>query len=130
MTTERNSSLIMFVLLSLLIFIYTLGAGIYGVYGAEPSPTAEFLYNAAFFCGLIWWLQADRGRSAVKAVYCLGLLGGVGWWIIIPYHLIKTRGTKGLLPLLALIGSFILAQILTIILYVARFGLNPALSSD
>ena len=108
----------MWVLLSLLVFVYTLSAGIYAVYGVEPLPTAEFLYTGAFFCGLIWWLQADRGRSAVKPIYCLGLLMSIGWLIIIPYHLLKTRGAKGLIPLLALAGSFVIPQILTMILYV------------
>lgn len=112
-----NNSGIMLVLLSLLVFVYTLGAAIYTFHGAEPSPTADFLYQAAFFCGVIWSLQADPRRSAVKRAYCLGLLMSVGWWFIVPYHLLKTRGAKGLLFLLALIGSFVLAQILAVVLY-------------
>ena len=108
----------MFVLLSVLVFVYSLGAGIYAVHGMEPLPTADFLYQVAFFSGLIWWLRADRGRSAVKPIYCLGLLMSIGWLVIIPYHLLKTRGAKGLIPLAALMASFVVAQILTIMLYV------------
>jgi len=124
MTTERKSSLIMLGLLSLLIFVYNTGAGIQLVYGSEPSATSQFLYHAAFICGVVWWLKAE-GRSAVQPVYCEGLLVGAGWFIIIPYHLLKTRGAKGLIPLVVLITSFVIAQILTIILYVALLASNP-----
>jgi hypothetical protein len=107
----------MLVLLGTLVFVYNLGAGIYYVNGLEPTPTVEFLYTAAFLCGVVWWLQAETGRSAVQPVYCSGLLVGIGWLVIIPYHLLKTRGARGLIPLLALIGSFIVPQILSLILY-------------
>lgn len=112
MITERKSSLIMLVLLGALVFVYNVGAGIYYVNGLEPLPTFEFLYNAAFLCGVVWWLQAEARETAVQRVYCSGLLVGAGWLIIIPYHLLKTRGTRGLIPLFALIGSFIVAQAL------------------
>ena len=123
MPTERKSSLIMLVLLGLLVFVYNLGAGIQIVYGLEPSPQSEFLYQAAFVCGVVWWLQAE-GRSPVQPIYCQGLLVSAGWFIMIPYHLIKTRGAKGLIPLAALIATFLFAQILTAVFYVALVGLN------
>lgn len=115
----------MLVLLALLVFIHTLSTGIYYMYGVEPLPTAEFIYHGAFFCGVIWWLQADAGMSAVKRVYCSGLLVSNGWLFIIPYHLIKTRGARGLLPLLVLIGSYVVAYILTLLLYMWLVAFNP-----
>lgn len=122
---ERKTSLVMLVLLCVLVFVYTLGAGIYYIYGLEPLPTFEFLYHVSFFCGVIWWLQSDTGRSPVKHVYCPGLLVANGWLIMIPYHLLKTRGAKGLIPLVALIGSYIIANIITIVLYVSLVPLDP-----
>lgn len=123
MTTGQKHSLIMLVLLALLVFVYHFGAGIYYVNQLEPLPTFEFLYHAGFLCGVIWWLRADAGTSAVKPVYCSGLLVSIGWFIIIPYHLFKTRGVKGFIPLLALTGSFFVAYILTVIVYLLTF--NP-----
>ena len=84
----------------------------------EPLPTVEFLYSGVFICGVIWWLQAEPARSAVNPIYCSGLLVGTGWFFIIPYHLLKTRGWKGLIPLFALIGSFLAAHVLALIVYV------------
>ena len=109
----------MLVLLVVLVFVYHFGIGIYRVWGLEPSPTFEFLYTAAFVCGVVWWLKAEARTSAVKHVYCLGLLVGIGWIIIIPYHLFKTRGVRGLIPLLALIVSFLAAYLLVVIVYMA-----------
>lgn len=107
----------MLILLAILVFIYNFAAGLYYAQGAEPLPTVEFLYTAAFLCGVGWWLNAETGRSAVNPVYCRGLLVAVGWLIIIPYHLLKTRGVKGVIPLVALVGSFVIAHISALVVY-------------
>jgi hypothetical protein len=108
----------MFVLLGVLVFVYHFGVGIYYGRGLEPLPVFEFLYSAGFLCGVVWWLKAETRRSAVKGVYCSGLLVGIGWLIIIPYHLLKTRGVRGFVPLLALIGSLLAAHILAALIYI------------
>ena len=107
----------MLVLLAILVFIYNFSAGVYYAQALEPLPTVEFLYTSAFLCGVVWWLDTEAGRSAVTPLYCRGLLVGVGWLIIIPYHLLKTRGVKGLIPLVALVGSFVVAHICAFIVY-------------
>ncbi|HKU75124.1 MAG TPA: hypothetical protein VJR02_14520 [Pyrinomonadaceae bacterium] len=101
----------MLVLLIILIFIYHVGAAIYSGLGLEPLPAFDFLYEVAFVTGVVWWLRAEAKRSAVTSVYCQGMLVAAGWFIIIPYHLFKTRGVRGLVPLFALIGSIVLAWI-------------------
>ncbi len=85
----------MLVLLAILVFVYHFGIGIYSALGVEPSPTFEFLYTAASLCAVVWWLRAEARRYAVKPVYCPGLLVGVGWIVIVPYLLFKTRGARG-----------------------------------
>jgi hypothetical protein len=44
---------------------------------------------------------------------------GIGWFFIIPYHLLKTRGVRGFLPLLALIGTFLFAYVLAGVVHLA-----------
>jgi len=122
MIAERKKSLIMLVLLCVGIFIYNLGLGIFSARGLEPLPTFEFLYSAIFPCGVVWWLRAEIQSSPVTRLYCAGLLVGAAWPIIIPYHLLKTRGVRGLLPLLALIGTFVIAKVLAISIYLALYG--------
>ena len=114
----------MLVLLAILVFIYNFAAAFYLLNGLELSAAVEFVYAAAFPCGAIWWLRSDSRRSPITPLYCHGMIVGVGWFVIIPYHLLKTRGAKGFLPLLVLIGSFVLAQIAATVVYVA-LGAGP-----
>lgn len=102
----------MLILLAILIFIYNFATTFYFMSGTEPSPSVEFLYAAAFPCAAIWWLRSDVHKSAITPMYCHGVLMGAGWFAMIPYHLLKTRGVKGFLPLLLLIGSFLVARIM------------------
>ena len=108
----------MLILLGVLVFVYHLGRGIYFVRGLEPQPAVEFLYTAGFICAVVWWLRAETKSSAVARTYCEGLLVQVGWIFIIPYHLLKTRGVKGLIPLFALIFTFIASKVLAVVVYI------------
>ena len=112
----------MLVLLAILIFVYHFAASVYLIAGIEPSASTEFLYVAGFPCAAIWWLRGDTSKSAATPVYCHGLLMTVGWFVIIPYHLFKTRGVRGLLPLLLLIGSYVLSQLAAAVVYIALIG--------
>ena len=122
MIAERKTSFIMLVLLVVLTFVYHTGQTIYEFLGLEPLPTFEFLHTAALLCGVVWWLKAEAKRSAVKPIYCQGLLVGLGWLIIIPYHLLKTRGIKGMIPLLALFGSLVVSYVFAVLIYIAITG--------
>jgi len=108
----------MLVLLGVLVFVYHLGFGIYSALGLETSAAFEFLYTGAFVCAVVWWLRAEAKSSPVAQIYCQGVLVGVGWIFIIPYYLLKTRGVRGLIPLAALIFTFIASYMLAAVIYV------------
>ena len=114
----------MFILLTILIFIYNFMAVFYDLAGMERSPTVEALYIAALPCGIVWWFRSERRKSAVTHVYCEGMIVYYCFVFTIPYHLLKTRGVKGLLPLLALVGSYLGSQVLATFLYFA-FVVDP-----
>ena len=105
----------MLVLLGLLVFVYNLGSGIYIYNNLQPLPTWDFLYQGAFLSGVVWALKADTRKSAVQSVYCSGLIFSMGWLFAAPYHLLKTRGAVGLIPILALMGCVVAAQILALV---------------
>ena len=107
----------MLVLLSVLVFVHNAGLGFYSAHELEPLPAFEFLHNAAFLCGVVWWLRAEVRRSAVVPVYCSGLLVSLGWLVMIPYHLFKTRGVAGLIPLSILIAAVIVPYVLGYVLF-------------
>ena len=107
----------MLVLFAILIFIYNFTATLYALTGVEPLPTVEFLYLGAFPWGAIWWFRSETQKSDLQRVYCHGMLMNVGWFVIIPYHLLKTRGWKGLIPLLALVGTYVVSLVMAAIVY-------------
>lgn len=121
MIAAPKNSFIMLVLLGVAIFTYNLGVDIFHALRLEPLPSFEFLYSVIFICGVIWWLRAEVQRSAVTKVYCPGVLVTAAWPFIIPYHLLKTRGVRGLLPLFALIGAFVSAKVLGVLIHVAIY---------
>jgi hypothetical protein len=104
----------MLVLLGLLVFVHTLASGIYIYNNLQPLPTWDFLYEGAFRTGVVWALKADTRKSAAQSVYCSGLIFS-GWLFAAPYHLLKTRGAVGLIPILALMGCLVAAQILALV---------------
>ena len=115
----------MLVLLGVLVFVYHVGIGIYNALGLEPLPAFEFLYTGGFLCGVVWWLRAEAKSSPVARIYCDGVLIGMGWIFIIPYHLLKTRGVKGLIPLAALIFTFVAAKVLSaVVLLLSSDGIS------
>ena len=112
----------MLVLLIVLTFVYHTGQTLYVLLQVEPLPTFEFLHIAGLACGVVWWLRAEVKSSGVKALYCDGLLVTAGWIIILPYHLLKTRGVKGFIPLAALLGALIASQVVATVVYTVFFA--------
>jgi hypothetical protein len=104
----------MLLLFAALIFIYNAGSTALRLHGAEPSAATELFYQAAFICGAGWWLQRERER---QRLYCQGLLLQVGWPIFIPYYLFKSRGRRGFIPILILVGAFIVGQFGAAVIY-------------
>ena len=98
-------------LLCLFILFYYLGGGLYSAHGIQPSPAFFLLYRAGLLWLVGWWLKEESRRYRVKLVYCPGLLILIAYPIVIPYYLFRTRGVKGFVTLLGLIGVFLAAQI-------------------
>jgi len=99
--------------------------GLYLAHAIQPSPALFLLYRAGLLWLIGWWLKEESRRYGVKLVYCPGLLILIAWPIVIPYYLFKTRGVKGFITLLGLIGVFLVAQIFGVIVY-ALFSSSPA----
>jgi hypothetical protein len=117
-TPERKTSFIMMVLLIALMVVYHVGIIIYFALGLEPLPTFEFLYSFGFLCGVVWFLKAESDRSVAARAYCPGVTVGMGWFFLVPYHLLKSRGVRGLIPLFLLIGTYLLLHTVAAIVYV------------
>lgn len=122
MIAERKASIIMLVLLVALMIVHQIGLIVYSVVGEEPLPAFEFLYTFGFLCGIVWFLKAEAERSAAAQAYCPGVTIGMAWFFLLPYHLLKSRGVRGLIPLFALVGIWLALQVLTGIVNVMYTG--------
>jgi len=105
----------MLVLLAVMMVVYHVGRIVYFVLGEEPLPTFEFLYTFGFLCGIVWFLKAEAERSAAAHAYCPGITIGLAWFLLLPYHLLKSRGARGLIPLFILVGIWLVLQVVAAI---------------
>ena len=112
----------MLVLLAVMMVVYHVGIIIYSALGEEPLPTFEFLYQFGFFCGIVWFFKAESERSAAAHAYCPGVTICMVWPFLLPYHLLKSRGVRGLIPLFALVAIWLALQVLTGIVNVMYTG--------
>lgn len=107
--------------LLLVLLAHSVGDGILMANRIESSAL-DYLYRAGLLWSLVWWLKADGRRHGVRQVYCLGMLTAVGGFILLPYHLFKTRGWEGLLLILAFFGALIASGIVSVLVYTACGG--------
>ena len=121
---ERKHSVIMLGLLITLMIVYHVGIIIYFVLAEDPLPLFEFLYTFGFICGVVWFLKAEAGKSAAGRVYCPGVTIGMAWIFLLPYHLLKSRGVRGLIPLSLMIGTYLALQTVAGVVHVIYTGLQ------
>lgn len=77
-----------------------------------PAPAAFVFLEPFGFLGLVcWWLDSDSRKRGVSWPLDIGLYLYVAWVVILPYHLIRTRGRKGLLGILLFAAAFVIAWI-------------------
>ena len=104
-----------------LLYIYvTLNQIAHGIYSAspiEPPPAFTLTDYVGLLWILGWWLLTDSRKHGVAWVYDIGFFLSIAWPFIMPYYLVKTRGAKGLLLILAFVGANIAAMAVGMTLY-------------
>src|SRR5262245_64884342 len=85
----------------------------YGLYlGRQIEAPSAYtaLHWVAQFWIMGWWLRSDS-RKRGWWVYDMGFFLSVAWPIVMPYYLVKTRGSRGLLVILGFVAAYIGATI-------------------
>jgi hypothetical protein len=93
--------------LYLFLIVTQFAAGVYLVRETPPPPAFTFLYPLALLWVVGWWLRVDSRERGVGWVFDMGLFLYIAWPIFMPYYLLKTRGAKGLLLMLAVAGVYV-----------------------
>ena len=94
----------------------------YGFYlGLQIEPPGAL--TLVHWLGLLWivgwWLRTDSRKRGVASVYDIGFFLYIAWPIVMPYYLVKTRGAKGLLVILAFVGAYFGAAIAGLVLAIS-----------
>ena len=95
------------VLLYAFVVISQIGHGIYVVTEGGAPAVITFINALAFLWLVGWWLRQDSRLRSVTSVYDLGMFLYVLWPLIMPYYLLKTRGTRGLLVILGFVVAYV-----------------------
>ncbi len=88
--------------IALLVYVFLLQfvEGLYAVRQIEMPVSTFFLSRLAFVWLIWWWLREDSRRRGVTWMLDLGLFLMIAWPLLLPYHLFKTRGWAGFIPIL------------------------------
>lgn len=99
--TNKQLGILIFLLLGLLGFII----GLYGAAQMRPPRESLMILELVLFITVFMWLRRDSKtdlggfKNAHFVLACL-------WPVVLPYHMYKSRGRRGLL--LTLLGVFLL----------------------
>ncbi len=87
------------------------------VAGNERELHAKLLWFAVALV-IAYWLERDTRRTQLMRAYERGAFFFVGWPIVLPYYLIKARGTRrGLTIMLKWIGACIAIGVIVFLLH-------------
>jgi hypothetical protein len=106
---------------ALLYLFLVAGQAVKGAYLASETaapPAFTLLYPLGLLWSVGWWLREDSRRRGVGWVFDMGLFLYIAWPVFMPYYLLKSRGAKGLLTMLAFIGVYVGAYLAGALLYI------------
>ena len=111
-------------LLYVYLIVTQIAEGVYFASGIEAPPGFTVIVPLGYLWIVGWWLLTESRKRGVAWVYDMGLFLNIAWPFLMPYYLVKTRGAKGLLVIVAFFGAFIAAFVLGAALYLAGASLN------
>jgi hypothetical protein len=98
-------------------FFSTFLATIYAAWEINPPVLIEVLTPIVFAWLFWWWLIQDSKTSGLRwPMTDLGFFVYFAWFVILPYHLLKTRGLKGSLAVLAFFGVYFAGWLTAVLL--------------
>jgi hypothetical protein len=93
------------------------GGALYAINGMAPSSAFLMLYYVGVTWALSWWVLADCRLRGIGTSVDHGWFAFQWWPILLPYHLLKTRGLQGCAFLAAFVGLFLVTWIVGIAVY-------------
>jgi hypothetical protein len=112
-STRRSPTIILIALFVL----FNVGRMISAANGREaPSGfQSQFLIGVGW--AISWWVLIDCRDRGIATSIDHGFFAFWAWPILLPYHLIQTRGIRGFALLAALIGVYLATYLLALPIY-------------
>ena len=104
-------------LLYIYVIVMQIASGIYDAGRIEPPSGFSFIKFVGLLWIMGWWLLTDSRKRGVAWVYDIGFFLSIAWPFIMLYYLLKTRGAKGLLLILAFVSIYIGAGLVGMAFY-------------
>ena len=116
-------------LLYIFVILMQTAFGIYAASQIEPPTAFTFIAYVGIMWIMGWWLLVDSRKRGIAGVYDIGFFLAIAWIFIMPYYLLKTRGAKGLLLIVAFLGvymgSLLAGGILYLVVAISTGQLTP-----
>jgi len=107
----RRLSIHSFFIVALAIYLGSAGA-IFNALDVEPSAVTFLASWVATLWALASWLKEDSRSHGIKLPFDFGIFIYIAWPVYLPVYLFKTRGLKGLIPILVVLATYILSAFL------------------
>lgn len=78
--------------------------GLYGGLAIDGPALFSLLKIVGWIWVLGWWMDDDLRRRGEGWFYCPGVFLWLAWPLVLTYYLLKTRGARGLIPIIALVA--------------------------
>jgi hypothetical protein len=95
--------------LFIFVFFTQFLATMYATWQLEAPAAFEVLYAIAFLWLVWWWLVTDSKVTGVTWPMDLGMFLSIGWVLVLPYYLFKTRGIKAMIGIASFLGVCVAA---------------------
>jgi len=105
------------VLLYIFLITSQVVTGLYIAGGLEPPALFTLMYAAGLIWILGWWMRDDSKRRGMNWIFDMGFFLLLAWPIVLPYHLLKSRGMKGVLVIIGFAAIYLAAIVSGIVLY-------------
>lgn len=102
-----------------LFFVAAAAAGLGHVAASSRGVGADFspLFVTLSISWLVaFWIETDGKRGKKFHVWDLGFFLFFTWIVVGPYYMLKTRGARGLLPVLGIFGAYFFSAVLASLL--------------
>lgn len=97
---------------------------VYAAYGQEPSAAYLLLYYLGRGLVVAHWILTDQRRLGAPRSLDSGWFAFIAWPLVLPYHLVKTRGWKGIGTLLGMIALYLVTYGLSLLCFFALTARN------